>query len=84
MDVGTYAVPSTPLIAPFPSFMTQGSGSTFSTFSRDNLQTCTPGYYARSLLPASTFGPLLGHQSYIAGSCNKYDFQVSKILLSLL
>ena len=81
MDVGTYAVPATPLIAPFPSFMTKGSGSTFSTFSRDNLQTCTPGYYARSLLPASTFGPLLGHQSYIPGSCNKYDFQVIFTLL---
>ena len=78
MDVGTYAVPATPLIAPFPSFMTKGSGSTFSTFARDNLQTCTPGYYARALLPASTFGPLLGHQTYIPGSCNKYDFQVSR------
>ena len=76
MDVGSYVVPATPLIAPFPSFMTKGSGNTFSTFSRDNLQTCTPGYYARTLLPASTFGPLLGHQSYIPGSCNQYDFQV--------
>ena len=78
MDVGTYAVPATPLIAPFPSFMTKGSGNTFSTFSTNNLQTCTPGYYARTLLPASTFGPLLGHQSYIPGSCNQYDFQVGR------
>merc|ERR1719445_480146 len=74
MNVGTYAVPTTPLIAPFPSFMTQGSGNTFSVFSPNGLNTCTPGYYARTLLPASTFGPLFGHQSYVPGSCNEYDF----------
>ena len=74
MNVGTYAVPTTPLIAPFPSFMTQGSGNTFSVFSPRGLNTCTPGYYARTLLPASTFGPLFGAQSYVPGSCNEYDF----------
>ena len=63
MDVGTYAVPRTPLIAPFPSFMTQGSGRTFSVFGGRALNTCPPGYTARAqLLPASTFGPLFGRQ----------------------
>lgn len=63
MNVGTYAVPRTPLIAPFPSFMTQGSGRTFSVFGGRALNTCTPGYTARAqLLPASTFGPLFGRQ----------------------
>lgn len=75
MNVGTYAVPRTPLIAPFPSFMTQGSGDTFSVFNTRSLHTCTPGYYARTLLPASTFGPLFAQgQSYVPGSCNEYDF----------
>jgi len=74
MDVGTYRVPRTPLISPFPSFMTQGNGNTFSVFSPNGLNTCTPGYYTRTLLPASTFGPLFGHQSYVPGSCNEYDF----------
>jgi len=75
MNIGTYAVPTTPLIAPFPSFMTKGSGRAFSIFSGNNLHTCTPGYHARTLLPASTFGPLFGQQSYVPGSCNGYDFK---------
>lgn len=77
MDLGTYRVPTTPLIAPFPSFMTRGSGKTFSVFSGSNLHTCTPGYYSytHTLLPASTFGPLLGQQSFTPGSCNGYDWQ---------
>ena len=78
MNIGTYAVPRTPLIAPFPSFMTQGSGDTFSVFNTRSLNTCTPGYYARTLLPASTFGPqgfgFAQGQSYVPGSCNEYDF----------
>merc|ERR1719445_2201037 len=78
MNIGTYAVPRTPLIAPFPSFMTQGSGDTFSVFNTRSLHTCTPGYYARTLLPASTFGPqgfgFAQGQSYVPGSCNEYDF----------
>ena len=74
MNIGTYAVPRTPLIAPFPSFMTQGSGRAFSIYSGNSLHTCTPGYHARTLLPASTFGPLFGQQSYVPGSCNGYDF----------
>ena len=72
MNIGTYAVPRTPLIAPFPSFMTQGSGRTFSVYSGNSLNTCTPGYHARTLLPASTFGPFFGHQSFVPGSCNGY------------
>jgi len=75
MNIGTYAVPRTPPIAPFPTFMTQGNGRTFSVYSGNNLHTCTPGYHARTLLPASTFGPLFGHQSFVPGSCNGYDFQ---------
>jgi len=75
MNVGTYAVPRTPPIAPFPSFMTQGNGRAFSIFSGRNLHTCTPGYQARTLLPASTFGPLFGHHSFVPGSCNGYDFK---------
>merc|ERR1712117_484131 len=78
MNIGTYAVPTTPLIAPFPSFMTRGSGRAFSIFSGNNLHTCTPGYHARTLLPASTFGPLLGQQSYVPGSCNGYDFKTKQ------
>ena len=72
MNIGTYAVPRTPLISPFPSFMTQGSGRTFSVYSGNSLNTCTPGYHARTLLPASTFGPFFGHQSFVPGSCNGY------------
>ena len=75
MNIGTYAVPRTPLIAPFPSFMTQGNGRAFSIYSGNSLNTCTPGYHARTLLPASTFGPLFGQQSYVPGSCNGYDFR---------
>lgn len=75
MNIGTYAVPTTPLIAPFPSFMTKGNGRAFSIFSGNNLHTCTPGYHARTLLPASTFGPLFGQQAYVPGSCNGYDFK---------
>ena len=145
MDVGTYRVPRTPLISPFPSFMTQGwdcqwcnqgfmqrsftlivllrcsslkitnpscismdltslyvwrifdcfdifrwrwtltfywqfqigNGNTFSVFSPNGLNTCTPGYYARTLLPASTFGPLFGHQSYVPGRVENGIFRNS-------
>jgi len=62
--------------------MTQGSGSSFSTFTGRNLMTCTPGYpVTRGLTPASTFGGFGGsfgsffqtQQSYIPGTCNSYD-----------
>jgi len=73
MDIGTIAVPSTPLISPFPSFMTQGNGRTFSLFSSNALNTCTPGYEVSSFV-----GPYFqrGHiqSSYVPGSCNGYDF----------
>ena len=81
MDVGTYAVPATPLIAPFPSFMTKGSGSTFSTFARDNLQTCTPGYYARSLLPASTSSDIFVDNLTVCWSWS--DRRIRKVIVLL-
>ena len=73
MDIGTYSTPSTPLISPFPSFMTQGNGGTFSMYAGNSLHTCTPGYRV------STFvGPYFHDQqiqsSFVPGSCNGYDF----------
>jgi len=80
MNVGTYRVPRSSPIAAFPPSMTQGSGRTFSVFSRSNLMTCTPGYYANTFAPASTFGHpastfgFFNQRTFIPGSCNGYDF----------
>jgi len=81
MNVGTYRVPRSNLISSFPSFMTQGSGRTFSMFSGNDLRTCTPGYFANTFAPASTFGhpastfSFFNQQTFVPGSCNGYDFQ---------
>ena len=38
-------------ISPFPSFMTQGSGQTFSFYARDSLMSCTPAYTITAVSP---------------------------------
>eukprot|EP00088_Acartia_fossae_P069816 TRINITY_DN9205_c0_g1_i2.p1 TRINITY_DN9205_c0_g1~~TRINITY_DN9205_c0_g1_i2.p1 ORF type:complete len:527 (+),score=102.23 TRINITY_DN9205_c0_g1_i2:149-1729(+) len=73
LNTGAYPIPRSPLIAPFPSFMTKGSGSTFSTFTGRSVMTCTPGYPVTGLTPASTFGGFFTQQSYIPGTCNSYN-----------
>jgi len=70
MNIGTYSLPSRRLISPFPPFMLQGSGRTFSMYSSNSLLSCTPGYQI------STLDLRTGHiqSSFIPGSCNNYDF----------
>ena len=70
MNIGTYSLPSRQLISPFPPFMLQGSGRTFSMYASNSLLSCTPGYQI------STLDLRTGHiqSSYIPGSCNNYDF----------
>ena len=77
MDIGSYSFPSTPLISPFPSFMTQGNGRTFSKFSGNSLKTCTPGYQVSTFVGPS-FQSGLFQSSYVPGSCNGYDFQTGQ------
>ena len=68
--IGTNSKPSRRLISPFPSFMTQGSGRTFSMYSSHSLQSCTPGYQVSTLDLRN--GRI--QTSYVPGSCNGYDF----------
>ena len=69
MDVGLYSIPSRQLISPFPSFMTRGNGNTFSIYSNNGLQTCTPGYQVSRF----GFGQGPFQSSYVPGSCNEYN-----------
>ena len=57
-------------INPFPAFMTQGDGRTFSFYTNNNLFSCTPGYTVSSFSPYSRQIVL----QYVPGSCNNYDF----------
>jgi hypothetical protein len=77
MDIGTYSIPSRRLISPFPSFMTQGSGRTFSMYSSNNLLSCTPGYQVSTL----DFRNGRIQSSYVPGSCNGYNFRSDILFL---
>ena len=57
-------------ISPFPSFMTQGSGQTFSFYARDNLMSCTPAYTITMVSPYTRQRSARA----VPGSCNMYDF----------
>lgn len=57
-------------ISPFPPFMTQGGGQTFSFYARDNLMSCTPAYSITALSPYT--GQITARP--VPGSCNMYDF----------
>eukprot|EP00092_Neocalanus_flemingeri_P011987 GFUD01012924.1.p1 GENE.GFUD01012924.1~~GFUD01012924.1.p1 ORF type:complete len:559 (-),score=123.56 GFUD01012924.1:109-1755(-) len=74
MNIGKHSVPSSPLISPFPSFMTLGNGGTFSSFSSSALHTCTPGYQVSTLV-GPYFRDRRIQSSYVPGSCNGYNFR---------
>ena len=61
-------------ISPFPSFMTQGSGQTFSFYARDSLMSCTPAY---TLTTVSPYTRQLSARA-VPGSCNMYDFSTGQ------
>lgn len=61
-------------ISPFPSFMTQGSGQTFSFYARDSLMSCTPAY---TITAVSPYTRQLTARA-VPGSCNMYDFSTGQ------